>query len=122
MRVLLAEDDVDDALMAKRALSPANGFEVVHVRTGGEALAAAERAEFDVCLLDYRLPDRTGISLCRDLRSRSIKTPIFLVTSIRSDTVAAQAIAAGAQDCIVKGNDYGDRLLAELRTRLGAHA
>lgn len=119
LQVLLVEDDVDDALSVQRHLTAKSGFELVHVRTGSEALQVAAKRPFDVLLLDYRLPDISGIALCKQLRDSGLKSHILLVTSVRDDAAAGRAFAAGASDYLVKTPDYGERLAAEIRARVG---
>lgn len=122
IRVLLVEDDVDDARDVRRALEASPGFVLVHVRTKREALELAARDRFDVCLLDQRLPDGEGVGLCRDLRRLGIAAPILLASSVRQDAVAQRAFEAGADDFIVKDLDFADRLPEEIRSRLGGGA
>jgi len=115
--ILLVEDEVDDAIATKRGLPEAAGFRVTHVRTGNDALEAAGRTDFHAALIDHRLPDLSGVELCRRLRSLGFAGPIILLSSVRQDAVIGQAFEAGADDFIVKTSAYGTRLQDAVRSR-----
>lgn len=116
--MLLVEDNLEHALLAKRGLAD-DRFDVIHVRTGAEALEATERTRFDVCLLDQRLPDGDGIDLCRSLRDTGQDGLIFLVTSTTREAVADKAFRAGADDYVVKGPSFMGRIAENVKSSLG---
>lgn len=119
-RLLVVEDDPDDARMMFRALRASGRFEPVHARSGSEGLEAAAASRFAACLVDYRLPDMSGIEMCRRLRALGVAAPVLLLSSVQSDEVVARALAAGASDFLVKHLSYGDRLESEVRRLLEA--
>ena len=100
IKVLLVEDDVRLADALAGALE-ANGYEVVQVRTAGDALAAAPA---DVVLLDLGLPDMDGIDLCRALRERQEfgDTAIIMVTARGRQRERVLGLRSGADDYVVK--------------------
>lgn len=122
IRVLLVEDNVDHALLAQNGLPADLGFEVTHVRTGAEAIDEARAKRFDVCLLDYRLPDREGIEVCREMRQQGAESVILLVTAVDREALVEEAFAAGADDYVVKGPSFMDRIADEVLTNLEAPA
>ena len=122
MQVLLVEDNVDHALLAQNGLSAELGFEVTHVRTGAEAIEQTTSQAFDVVLLDYRLPDREGIEVCREIRQRTEDILILLVTAVDREALVREAFDAGADDYVVKGPSFMDRIADEVRANLGAPA
>ena len=70
MRLLLVEDD-DRVAAALSAVLAKHGFDVVHARSGEEALRALlpdEQPPFDVVLLDLGLPDQDGFEVCSRIR------------------------------------------------------
>ena len=80
MRILIAEDDqvLADGLL--RALRSA-GAAVDHVSSGTEADAALmTNTEFDLLILDWNLPDLTGLDICRQYRSSGRKSPALFLT------------------------------------------
>lgn len=119
VRILVVEDDPDDARVTFRALRGRGRFEPVHVRSGSEALEAAGRGPYGACLVDYRLPDMSGVELCRRLRALGVAVPLVILSSVQSDAIVERAMAAGASEFLVKHLDYGDRLDGDLHRILG---
>ncbi|HWU35993.1 MAG TPA: response regulator, partial [Candidatus Acidoferrum sp.] len=87
--ILIVDDDpsVLDALSA--ALDPP--YEVVTARTGYAALAAAERQPPDLVLLDYLLPDVSGLVILRTLKRRFPRLAVILITGHGSEDVSVEA-------------------------------
>ncbi len=109
MRVLIVEDEDAIALPLADGLSR-EGFDVVRVATGAEALAADEP---DIVLLDLRLPDIDGLDVCRRLRERS-QLPIIIVTARGEEADRVVGLELGADDYVVK--PFGLReLIARIR-------
>ena len=115
IRILVVEDDPDDARVTFRALRKSGRFDPTHVKSGAEALeAAASGGPFAVGLVDYRLPDMSGIELVRRLRAQGVTAPLLMLSSVQSDAIVERAMAAGANEFLVKHLTYGDRLESEL--------
>jgi DNA-binding response OmpR family regulator len=108
--VLVVEDDPSLATQLVRGLAR-GGYQVDHVTTGQEALAAGGP---DVVLLDLGLPDLDGVTVCRQLRERS-SAAIIVVTARGEEPERVLALDAGADDYLVK--PFG---LAELLARIRA--
>ena len=81
MRVLLTEDDPDIARMIAKGLRE-QGYAVDIAGDGEQALYNAEVHSYDVVILDVRLPLKDGFSVCRELRERSFRAPILLLTAM----------------------------------------
>ncbi len=118
VNVLLVEDD--DAIAEPLAVGlRREGFEVTRAATGAEALAT-EGA--DLVLLDLRLPDVDGFSVCRQLRARS-DVPIIVVSARGEEVDRVVGLELGADDYVVK--PFGLReLIARIRAvtrRTGEH-
>lgn len=71
-------------------------------RSVAEALAAVERFQPRLVLLDLRLPDGSGIELCRRLKRQNEDTKVLVLTSYSSDDLIFDAIAAGANGYLLK--------------------
>jgi len=100
LRILVVDDDPAMVRLAAAALT-AHGFtDLEHVATGREALLAAARAE--VLLLDQNLPDLTGREVLLALRAWPDPPSVVMVTAHGSETFAAEALRAGADDYLVK--------------------
>lgn len=110
MRVLIVEDE--DAIAEPLAEGlRREGFDVTRVATGEEGLAHGADAE--VVLLDVRLPDVDGFTVCRELRSRS-DVPIIMVTAKGEEIDRVVGLELGADDYVVK--PFGVReLVARIR-------
>ncbi|MEK6974833.1 MAG: response regulator [Candidatus Thermoplasmatota archaeon] len=119
-RLLVVEDDPDDARTVFRVLRNSGRFEPVHARTGSEGLEAARASPFVACLVDYRLPDMSGIEVCRRLRALGLQVPVLVLSSVQSDEVVERARKAGATDFLVKHLAFSDRLEETLGRHLAA--
>lgn len=113
MRVLLVEDEERIASLVSRGLRE-ELFTVDVARDGGEGLDLALSAEYDLIVLDIRLPVRDGISVCRELRAQRHRTPILMLTARDSVEDRVRGLDAGADDYLVKPFAFQE-LLARLR-------
>ena len=103
LRVLLVEDDEDDYVIIRDLLAEIEEFDLEWVTDYAGALNAIAREEHDVCLLDYRLGERSGLELLREASGRGYGTPMILLTGQGDRKVDLQAMQAGAADFLVKG-------------------
>ena len=110
---------VDDHEIVRRGvrdlLSTDPGIEVVgEAGTVAEALAVVPALKPDVAVLDVRLPDGDGVTLCRELRSRMPGLRVLMLTSFADDDALYDAILAGAAGYVLK-RIQGDELLDAVR-------
>ncbi len=116
-KVLLVEDDTALQLALEGWLIGQN-YTVELVNTGREALALMAHYPFDVIILDWNLPDMTGIEVCRDYRAQCGKTPILILTAKSEINEKRSGLDAGADDYLTKPfhlDELGARLRALLR-------
>jgi len=116
MRVLVVEDDPGIAQFINQGLSE-TGYAVDSARDGIEGLDYALIAEYDIILLDILLPRMDGLCLLRELRNRSIKTPVLLLTARDAIEERVRGLDAGADDYLVKPFAFSE-LLARIRALL----
>jgi two-component system response regulator QseB len=116
MRVLVVEDDRMIAKGLHTALKQ-DGYAVDGVSDGKSASAALRSSRFDVVLLDLGLPERDGLEVLRELRSRGDATPVIIVTARDDVQNRIQGLDAGADDYIVKPFDL-DEVAARMRSVL----
>jgi two-component system response regulator QseB len=116
MRVLVVEDDRMIAKGLHTALKQ-DGYAVDGVSDGRSAAAALRAARFDIVLLDLGLPERDGLDVLRELRSRGDATPVIIVTARDDVQNRIQGLDAGADDYIVKPFDL-DEVAARMRSVL----
>lgn len=111
MRLLLVEDD-DHVAAALSAILVRHGFQVVHARSGEEAVQAllpAQKEPFGVVLLDLGLPDQDGYEVCGKIRKRG-DTPVIMVTARADVRSRIHGLNLGADDYVVKPYDTGELL------------
>jgi len=100
-RILYVDDHDDSAEMMKLLLAPMN-YEVHSARTIEEALQSARAESFDLYVLDKRLPDGSGIELCRKLNVLTPGVPCIFYTGDAYEIQRQEAAAAGANAFISK--------------------
>ncbi len=103
-RVLIADDNPVNALIARRALESA-GFTVTVAATGSEALEAAARMEPNLVLMDLRMPVMDGFEAMRRLRAGGFSPPIIAVSAEINPDIERRARAAGADGVAAKPLD-----------------
>lgn len=94
-----------------------DGYAVDGVSDGASAAAALRSSRFDVVLLDLGLPERDGLEVLRELRSRGDATPVIIVTARDDVQNRIQGLDAGADDYIIKPFDL-DEVAARMRSVL----
>jgi signal transduction histidine kinase/DNA-binding response OmpR family regulator len=107
LRVLVAEDNPINALLARTLLTRA-GCVVSTVQDGDEAVAAAAAAPYDLIFLDIRMPSCDGYCAAERIRSGrgpSAAAPIIALTADASDQDRARALLAGMDDFLTKPID-----------------
>jgi serine phosphatase RsbU (regulator of sigma subunit) len=112
-RVLLVEDDAGDALLVRELLGAgSDGFDVVWVRSLQEATDRGTAEPVDCALVDLGLPDATGLDALQQLLIAYPETAVVALTGLTDRQLARRAVAAGAQDYLIK-----DQVNAELLDR-----
>jgi two-component system response regulator MprA len=116
VRILVVDDDLAVCRSIDRALR-LEGYEVVTVATGHEALDAVTQSSPDALVLDLQLPDLDGLAVCRRIREAGNDTPILMLTARHGIDDRVQGLDAGADDYLVKPFAL-EELLARLRALL----
>ena len=114
-KILLVDDHSDIRRLIK--LSLGKTFEIFEAEDGATALEIATLHKPDVVVLDVMLPNTDGISLCRNLRSRKITTPIIMVTAKDAISDKVKGLDSGADDYLTKPFAF-EELLARIRALL----
>jgi two-component system, OmpR family, response regulator MprA len=114
--VLLAEDDRAIRESLARALE-LEGYLVVGVDDGVQALTRARRDAFDVLVLDVMMPGLDGLGVCRVLRADGSPVPVLMLTARVETQDRVAGLDAGADDYLPKPFEL-DELLARLRALL----
>jgi CheY-like chemotaxis protein len=101
VRVLLAEDNPINALLA-RTLLEREGCKVDRVAAGDQAVAALSSDSFDLILMDVRMPGLNGVDATRAIRAQGVTVPIVALTADAFDEDRRLCLAAGMNDFLVK--------------------
>src|SRR3954470_16222158 len=120
-RILVVDDEpsiIDAVATALRY----EGYEVDEASNGRDALAAVTRAEPDLMVLDWMLPDIAGIEVGKRLRERGFKTAILFLTARDAVEDKVEALRAGGDDYVTKPFSLAEmvaRVQAVLRRTAG---
>jgi CheY-like chemotaxis protein len=120
LRVLLIEDNPGDARLVQEMLRDEadTSYALTTVTTLREGLERLKTEEFDTVLLDLSLPDGQAVETLGALRFHEGRRPIVVLTGIKDEVVAANAMRQGAEDFLVKGQIDGPSLARALRHAL----
>lgn len=113
MRVLLAEDDLKLGKLIKYMLEQ-NGITAEWVTDGEQAYDYAAYEEYDVVILDWMMPKKSGVEVCQALRKAEYQASILLLTARDSVEDRVTGLDAGADDYLIKPFEFSE-LLARLR-------
>jgi len=105
LEIGLVEDNPGDARLVQEMLRQASAVpsRVLWLSRLDELLARLEQGSFDVLLLDLGLPDSQGLATLDRVHARAPKMPIIIFSGVSDEELAAEAVAHGAQDYLVKG-------------------
>jgi two-component system, NtrC family, response regulator HydG len=101
VRALIVDDDADVRDLLVSILVRA-GTRVVEATSGSEAMAVLARDEFDVVLVDVRLPDHSGLDLLRWARAADVDSEMIVLTGHADVETAVEAMRRGAYDFLAK--------------------
>ncbi|HEY0465965.1 MAG TPA: EAL domain-containing protein, partial [Polyangiaceae bacterium] len=115
--ILLLEDNDLDALMVERSIEQAapGEFRIVRARSLAEAKKLLQSRAYSAVLADLGLPDGHGLAALTTLLGISPDTPILALTGLDDPDLAAQAVRAGAQDYLLKGDFDSEAVLRAMR-------
>jgi DNA-binding response OmpR family regulator len=120
VRILIVEDEVRLRVNLVRILSR-RAFVMEQAATVAEARALLLERSYDAVLLDWQLPDGSGLDVCATIRARSREVHIIMLTGRDSQTDRLRAFDAGVDDYVVKNDidfeEIGARLRAVARRR-----
>ncbi len=113
VRVLVAEDDEGLRSVLERGLRE-NGYAVDATSNGEQALNYLRTYDYDVAILDWRMPVLSGLDVIRRLRQSGSALPILMLTARDAASDRVAGLDEGADDYLVKPFDFGE-LLARVR-------
>jgi len=107
MRVLVAEDDAALRSVLERGLRE-KGYVVDAVTDGATALRHLRSYDYDVAVLDWRMPERTGMEVVAEARGLGDRTPILMLTARDAPSDRVAGLNIGADDYLVKPFDFSE--------------
>src|SRR5881227_3886566 len=113
MRVLLVEDEVRLAANLRRGLED-EGFKVQWAATAEQADEIVADEQFDLLILDLRLPGKDGLTFLRERRAAGDLTPVLVLTARNEVDDRVQGLDAGADDYLAKPFAFAE-LLARVK-------
>ncbi len=115
--ILLVEDNPHDALLMRRMLNGAAAGQcaLTHETCLADAVRRLPEHKVDIVLLDLGLPDASGLEAVRLMLEAAPLLPVVVLTGRDDETLAMQALRAGAQDFLIKGESQAALVLRALR-------
>lgn len=123
-RLLVLEDSPNDLRILKDLLRDARrvSLEMEHAETLAGAIRLFGERHFDCVLLDLMVPDSRGLDTFREFQRETHGAgAVIIMSGLSSEDVAANAVAAGAQDYLVKGQVTSDLLVRSIRYAIARH-
>ncbi|OCC14639.1 Response regulator of zinc sigma-54-dependent two-component system [Dissulfuribacter thermophilus] len=114
-RILIVDDDPairDGCAQVLRR----RGYECMEAETGKEALKLLDESDFDIVLVDLKMPDINGLDLISNIRQRDTLIPIVMITAYGTIQNAVEAMRLGANDFLPKPFDPEELLMVVQRT------
>jgi two-component system, NtrC family, response regulator AtoC len=99
--ILVVDDELSNRRIVEQVLSRA-GYRVETAEDGAKALKKLEALHPDLIILDYMMPEMSGMEVLRDLRRRDDDTPVIMVTAYGSVERAVEAMHEGAYDFVTR--------------------
>ncbi|RMD91025.1 MAG: response regulator, partial [Calditrichaeota bacterium] len=107
LKVLLVEDDQDQAELIRRSLEKFDErFNVEIIDSGESCLEKISSQKYEAIILDYQLPVYDGLEILKRIKNRGIHVPIVVVSGQGNEKVAVEALKNGAYDYIIKDSTY----------------
>lgn len=103
---LLVVDDEDALRLLVRHELENNGYAVTEAETGERALELFGKEQFDLVILDIRLPGIDGLEVLRKIRSTDARTKVVMLTGVDELKIARESLTLGANDFLTKPYDF----------------
>lgn len=114
MRILVVEDERRLSNIIKKGLEE-DGFAIDQAFDGEEGQYLAESEQYDLIVLDVQLPKIDGLTLCKNVRRKHVKAPIFMLTAKSTTEDKVAGLDSGADDYLTKPFSF-----VEFRSRVHA--
>ena len=113
--ILIVEDNDDDAEILQIYLRKHKDFSISRVSRGDEGLKMIAENIFDIVLLDYGLPDMTGIDFLKKMRETGVVSPVLVLTGRDDRNSAVESMKQGASDYLVKSDEEYENIASTIK-------
>jgi CheY-like chemotaxis protein len=114
--VLLIEDSLEDAEIINKTITKTEkNIKIETVNSGKDGLNKINTKYYDVILLDYKLPDMSGIDVLEKIKEKNIRVSVIMLTGADEREIAVEAMKLGASDFLVKSLDTYKKLPAIIK-------
>lgn len=120
MRILVVDDEIELTDPLSRVLTR-EGYKVDAAYDGNSGSNMARAGNYDLLILDWMLPGKTGLEICQELRETDLTTPVLFLTAKDTLDDRVEGLDAGADDYLIKPFELRE-LLARVRALLRRHA
>jgi two-component system cell cycle sensor histidine kinase/response regulator CckA len=120
-RVLIVDDDAEHAEMVTEFLTISGTFTIDWAENVNALWGYLAAKEYDIILLDYRMPDGNGLDALVEMNNRNYKIPVIMITGQGNERVAARAMQLGAVDYLIKGSNHLITLPALIQRAVRGH-
>lgn len=115
-KILIIDDDVDICTLLKRFLER-KGYEVLTAFKGQDGVDTAVKDEIDLVLTDFRLPDKDGLTIIKEIKEKKHHLPIIVITGYSDVNQAVKSIRLGAYEYVTKPI-YPEEILLKIEEAL----
>jgi len=116
MRILLVDDEEELAEPLQRVLTN-QGYKVDSANSGDRGWQLAQTGDYDLLILDWMMPERSGVEICQQIRQKGYSTPVLILTAKDTLNDRVEGLDSGADDYLVKPFELRE-LLARVRALL----
>ena len=120
-RVLVVDDDAEHAEMVTEFLKISGPFQIDWAENVNALWGSLTAKDYDIILLDYRMPDGNGLDVLVEINDRNYKVPVIMITGQGDERVAVRAMQLGAVDYLIKGSNHLITLPALIQKAVRAH-
>lgn len=110
LRVLMVDDEESFRMAVREFLRATGGFQVHDCDSGEAAIEALKNEEFDVVVLDHKMPGISGLNVLQWIHEEKMDTPVIMLTAAGSETIAVETMSLGAYDYVRKDQIDFDHL------------
>lgn len=102
LKVLIAEDEDTFRMVLQRVILSNKAYDFEAYASGDEVLQALREKQYDVIILDHKMPGRSGLNILQWMHEQKVDTPVIMLTGAGSENIAVEAMKLGAYDYIRK--------------------